>query len=34
MAENKPTPQLDPNAPFDGNRGFVGKRASWWELIR
>lgn len=28
------TPQLDPNARFNSGRGFLGKRASWRELIR
>ncbi|CAN1531893.1 PilY1 Tfp pilus assembly protein, tip-associated adhesin PilY1 [Methylophilaceae bacterium] len=31
---NDPTPQLDPNAPFNSGGGFAGKRASWRELIR
>lgn len=33
-ADNDPTPQLDPNAPFKSGGGFTGKRASWRELIR
>ena len=32
-ADNDPTPQLDPNAPFNSGSGFAGKRASWRELI-
>jgi type IV pilus assembly protein PilY1 len=32
--DNNPTPQLDPNARFNGGSKFSGKRASWRELIR
>ncbi len=33
-SDDNPTPQLDPNARFADSPSFLGKRASWRELIR